>query len=140
MNLPQSLHEVSLEVNQQVIEAYAELTNDYNPIHLDPAFAARTPMGSVIAHGTMSACLIFRSLELTFPDLDFADLHLDIKFTSPVRIGDVVRAGGRFLHDRPGSIEVWVQAQDDNVRIAGTVTVGESVWQALMVDRSLKAG
>ena len=131
MTIPQHLHEVSLEVSQQTIQSYAMLTNDYNPIHLDADFASKTPMGGVIAHGTMSVSLIFRSLEDTFPDLDFVDMSIDIKFTSPVRIGDVVRAGGVAIPDRPSHFEVWVRGQDDGVRIAGTVIVGERAWRAL---------
>lgn len=131
MTLPQRLHEVSLEISQQTIQAYAGLTNDYNPIHLDSDFASKTQMGGVIAHGTMSVCLIFLSLEQTFPDLDFADMNIDIKFTSPVRIGDVVRAGGQADPEQPGHFDVWVRGQDDGVRIAGTATVADHAWRAL---------
>lgn len=131
MNIPKYLHEVSIEVSQQTIQAYAGLTNDFNPIHLDAEFASKTPMGGVIAHGTMSACLIFWSIEETYPNLDFTNMDLDIKFTSPVRVGDVVRAGGQLDPDRPGRFDVWVRGQDDSVRIAGTVTVSEQAWRAL---------
>jgi len=132
MTVPQRLHEVSLEISQQTIQAYAGLTNDHNPIHLNADFAAKTQMGGVIAHGTMSVCLIFRSIEETFPDLDFAEMNIDIKFTSPVRIGDVVRAGGEADPNQPGRFDVWVRGQDDGVRIIGTATVPDRAWLALV--------
>lgn len=131
MTVPHHLREVSLEISQKTIQAYAGLTNDHNPIHLNAEFASKTQMGGVIAHGTMSVCLIFRSLEETFPDLDFAEMNIDIKFTSPVRIGDVVRAGGEADPNQPGRFDVWVRGQDDGVRIAGTATVAACAWHAL---------
>ena len=58
MDLPEILQEISLRADRQAILAYAELTGDFNPIHVDPEFAAKTPMGGVIAHGTLSLNLI----------------------------------------------------------------------------------
>ena len=36
-------------VDFDTIMAYAAVTNDYNPIHVDKAFAAKSPMGGIIA-------------------------------------------------------------------------------------------
>ena len=60
MSFPTELRATSLVITPTAIEAYAHLTQDFNPIHLDPEFAARTPMGSVIAHGTMSIGLMWQ--------------------------------------------------------------------------------
>jgi len=54
MNI-KSLSTISRDIDMAAILAYAEITGDFNPIHVDPAFAATTAMGGVIAHGTLSA-------------------------------------------------------------------------------------
>ena len=81
---------VSLHVDMQAIRDYAEITGDYNPIHLDPEFAAKTPMGGVIAHGTLSMNLIWRHIELNHGRSTLQGAQLDIKFVAPVRVGDTL--------------------------------------------------
>ncbi len=55
-----------MEIDQAAINAYARITDDFNPIHTDPTFAATTPMGGVIAHGTMSLNLIWQMAAQNF--------------------------------------------------------------------------
>ena len=113
----------TLYVTQDVIRAYGDLTNDFNPIHLDPDFAARTPMGGVIAHGTMSICLLWQALFRSFGADRFADLALDVRFVKPVRIGETLTAGGQ-PGAEPGVYDVWVRGDDGSDRVAGTVRPG----------------
>lgn len=115
------LQTASLHVESDVIRAYAELTQDFNPIHLDHAFAATTPMGGVIAHGTMSLCLLWQALARSFDAAVLSSLALDVRFVKPVRIGETLTAGGQPQADAPGVYDVWVRAGDGTDRIVGTV-------------------
>jgi 3-hydroxybutyryl-CoA dehydratase len=115
------LETATLSVQPAAIRAYAELTQDFNPIHLDPAFAAATPMRGVIAHGTMSICLLWKALFRSFGAGAFHELELDIRFVRPVRVGETLTAGGRQSADDPRSYEVWVRAEDGEDRLAGSV-------------------
>ncbi|NYT84147.1 MaoC family dehydratase [Pollutimonas harenae] len=117
------LQEVTLTVDAETVRAYAELTQDFNPIHLDPDFARQTPVGGVIAHGTMSICLLWQSVEQTFGALDFTDLRLDIRFASPVYLGEVITASGRLQEGAVGCYDVWVRGQDGRDRIAGVLKI-----------------
>ena len=113
---------VSLCVTAEAIRAYAELTDDFNPIHLDPEFAARTPMGQVIAHGTMSLCLIWQFVERNFGAAALDSLTLDVRFVKPVHVGDVITAGGQPKPDAHGVWSVWVRGADGVDRIVGDLT------------------
>lgn len=117
------LHTVSLEITEAVIAAYAELANDFNPIHVDAAFAATTPMGKPIAHGTLSMCLLWQWVEQNFGAQALADTDLQVRFIKPVYIGDVVTAGGRGSDEHPGQYDVWVRGQDGADRIVGTLQI-----------------
>src|SRR5512140_3275116 len=88
------LQAATLHIQPAVIRAYAELTGDFNPIHLDPVFAASTPMGGVIAHGTLSICLLWQAVVRTFGAAAFEAPELDIRFLKPVRAGETLTAGG----------------------------------------------
>ena len=119
-NLPLTLQPASLIIDQTVINAYAELTKDFNPIHVDPAFAAKSPMGSIIAHGTMSVGLIWQALELSLGGDCLPSIDLDVKFIKPVRLGDKLWAGGKLQENSKLSYDVWVREERDGLdRIIG---------------------
>ncbi|MBP0630491.1 MaoC family dehydratase [Cupriavidus sp. AcVe19-1a] len=120
-----TLRTSSLAVTAQAIRTYAELTNDFNPLHVDAEFAAKTPMGRQIAHGTMSLCLIWQSLQRTFGAQALADIELDVRFVKPVHIGDTVTAGGKASADQPRQWDVWVRGDDGVDRIVGVCRLGD---------------
>lgn len=111
------LQTVSRCIDRQAIRLYAEASNDFNPIHIDPEFASRTPMGGIIAHGMLSLNLIWQSLRKTLGD-DGARATLEVRFVKPVREGDVITASGQSMAD--GRFEVWVKNQAGETVIGGT--------------------
>jgi 3-hydroxybutyryl-CoA dehydratase len=119
-----SLHPVALAVTMDVIRTYAVLTDDFNPIHVDPAFAATTPMGGCIAHGTLSMALLWQSLFRTLGDNAAGRVDLDVRFVKPVYAGDTLHAGGELLPG--GSWAVWVRGGDAMDRITGTARLAPS--------------
>lgn len=119
--MTKKLATVSLKVGMEEIRAYADLTDDYNPIHLDPAFAATTPMGGVIAHGTMSICLLWQAIFRSFDAAALSAAELDVRFARPVRVGELLEAGGQMDAETPGLFNVWVRADDGADRLAGTL-------------------
>lgn len=108
IDFPAMLRPTRLKVTQQAVQAYAELSCDFNPIHLDEEFAASTAMGGVIAHGTMSLNLIWQSLTSTFGEGAPWGAKLTARFVLPVRIGDELEVGSRHRDDAPGAYDVWV--------------------------------
>ena len=86
--LPDRLEPVSMHVTMEKIRLYADIVDDYNPIHVDPEFAASTPLKGIIAHGTMSLALVWQTLRASFPADVIERTHLEIRFVKPVRIDD----------------------------------------------------
>lgn len=124
---PPQLIERRLLVDINAIRLYADITGDYNPIHLDPEFAAKTPMGGIIAHGMLSLSLIWQSLYATFGRDHMKDVMLDVRFVRPVRENDLAIAGGS-RKDEAGAYEVWVRTENNNrieTVIAGTAMLQE---------------
>ena len=108
---------VRLAVDEAAIQRYARITGDYNPIHVDPDFAAKTEMGGVIAHGTMSMNLIWQALERSLGSEALRRIELDVRFRRPVRPGDLVEAAGEAEGD---GWRVWVRNQRGEAVIEGT--------------------
>lgn len=117
----------SVLVTEEVIRAYADLTNDFNPIHLDPEFAAKTPMGGVIAHGTMSICLLWKAVFETFEITDVGVFELAIRFVRPVRQGEVLTAAGIRSDEADDLYSVWVKNDQGAECVGGTLRVLDEV-------------
>jgi acyl dehydratase len=120
MNMTRTLHPVQLTATPQVIRAYGALTDDFNPIHLDPAFAANTAMGGCIAHGTLSICLLWQSLFRTLGADAGRRIELDVRFVKPVRAGETIEAGGELQGAGAAGYTVWVRGADGIDRVTGT--------------------
>lgn len=74
------------------IEAFAAVSGDTNPVHLDEAYAKATPFGGRIAHGMLSAAYISAVLGTELPGPGAIYLSQSLRFRRPVRIGDEVTA------------------------------------------------
>ena len=74
------------------VRAFAELTGDRNPVHLDEEYAASTRFGRRIAHGMLGASLISAVLANELPGRGTVYLSQTLKFTAPVFLGDTVTA------------------------------------------------
>jgi acyl dehydratase len=123
--MPDTLQPVRLPVRFETILAYAEITGDYNPIHVDQEFAARSPMGGIIAHGTMSLNLLWQSIAATLGEDVLRRTTLDVKFVRPVRVGDTVEAGGRRASAQADAWEVWVRTASGEPVISGSATIAQ---------------
>lgn len=77
-------------VTDELVRAFAEVSGDFNPIHLDEEFAKTTRFGRRIAHGMLSGALISAVLGYEMSERKIVYLSQTLKFTAPVFIGDTV--------------------------------------------------
>jgi 3-hydroxybutyryl-CoA dehydratase len=74
------------------IEAFAAVSGDTNPVHLDEAYAQTTTFGGRIAHGMLSAAYVSAVLGTQLPGPGAIYLTQSLRFRRPVKIGDEVTA------------------------------------------------
>lgn len=74
------------------IQAFARLSTDHNPVHLDDAYARDTIFEGRIAHGMLTAGLISAVIGEQLPGHGSVYLGQSLKFRAPVRPGDRVEA------------------------------------------------
>jgi 3-hydroxybutyryl-CoA dehydratase len=72
------------------IRAFAEVSGDRNPLHLDEEFALSTAFKGRIAHGMLSGAYISAALAGELPGAGSVYLSQTLNFKRPVRIGDEV--------------------------------------------------
>jgi len=84
--------QISKTITEEVINDFARVTGDFNPVHLDQAYAEKTFFKGRIAHGLFSVGLLSTVLGNILPGHGTIYLSQEIKFLAPVRIGDTLRA------------------------------------------------
>jgi len=117
----------TLEITDQTIRAFAEVTGDTNPVHLDDEYAAGTRFGRRIAHGMIAAGLVSATLANDLPGPGTVYLNQTLKFKLPVYPGDTVTATVEVLTVRPDKPIVTLSTvctnQDDAVILEGEAVV-----------------
>jgi 3-hydroxybutyryl-CoA dehydratase len=79
-------------ISEADVHAFAELTGDRNPVHLDEEYAGRSRFGRRIAHGMLTASLVSSVLANQLPGEGTVYLSQSLKFVAPVYLGDTVTA------------------------------------------------
>ncbi len=128
-NVGDTLPEVRGTVTQDTINAYAEVSADYNPLHVDPEFARTSEFGGTIAHGPLALCFIFQLLTRHFPRGWPEGATLRATYLGPVRPGDQIVARGQVTGrtESAEGVQLQVEATCENQRgekvLAGTATL-----------------
>ena len=119
--------EITKTIEQADIVAFASVTGDHNPVHVDEEFAKTTRFGKRIAHGMLTASLISAVLANKLPGEGSVYLGQTLKFVAPVFPGDEVTARvtvKEIREDKPiVKLETICVNQHDEVVIRGEATV-----------------
>ena len=113
-------------ITDEMIHAFAALTGDNNPVHLDDTYAATTRFGRRIAHGMIAAGLISAVLANDLPGPGTVYLSQTLKFKAPVYPGDTITATVEVKSVRPDKPIVTLRTLCTNQDTA-IVLEGEAV-------------
>jgi acyl dehydratase len=84
---PGKKYTFSFCLTQSDVDAFATVTGDKNPIHLDEAYAANTPFKKPIIHGMFGAAIFSRVFGTTFPGEGTIYMKQTIAFQKPMFVG-----------------------------------------------------
>jgi len=89
-----SIPSVVKHITQKDINLYAEASGDFNPIHVDEAFAAQTPLGGTIAHGMLILAYVSEMMTIAFGRSWLSTGKLSVRFKTPARPKDTITVSG----------------------------------------------
>ena len=100
--------EFSKTVTEADIVAFAGVTGDLNPAHINEEFAKKTFFKTRIAHGMLSAGFISAVIGMRLPGPGAIYLKQELSFLAPVKIGDTVTARVEIteLHTEKGRLKL----------------------------------
>jgi 3-hydroxybutyryl-CoA dehydratase len=119
-------------VTEEDVDTFAELIGDFNPLHVDAAYAQKSRFGGRIAHGVFTTGLISAVLGNELPGPGGIYLHQEIDFLAPVYLGDTITAVAEVSAWRPEK-KILTLATDVYNQDETHVASGKAV---MMVERS----
>ena len=116
-----------MRVTPEMVKAYAEITGDYNPLHFDAEFTARTRFERLIVQGGITTGLLNALVAMDMPGPGSVFVSQSWIFPAPVYIGDTIRAEATVTSvykGRPRSdMEFVVPNQDGAEVLTGEATI-----------------
>jgi 3-hydroxybutyryl-CoA dehydratase len=121
----------SVTVNEKMVNDFAQLTGDENPLHTDAAYAEETKFGGRVAHGMLIGGLFSQLIGMHLPGKYSLYLSQALQFRNPVMIGAKVLIRGEVTHksDASKTITLKMTATDENAKVI--FASGDAVVQLL---------
>jgi len=83
---------LSKTISEYDVYAFAGVTGDFNPVHVNSEFAKKSLFKQRIAHGMISAGLISAVLGTELPGINTIYMNQELNFLAPVLYGDTLTA------------------------------------------------
>jgi acyl dehydratase len=112
------------KIEQARINAFADDTEDWQFIHIDPEAAAKSPFGGTIAHGFLTLSLISKFSFEGVPALENTVMGVnygfdEVRFLQPVRVDQSVRGRFKLLEATQKDGGRWLYRYEVTVEIEG---------------------
>jgi len=116
-----------LEITQERVNQFADATNDWQPIHVNPEMAAQTPFGGPIAHGFLSLSLLsyLNAQSAVVPENMVMGINYGsdrVRYLMPVRVGKRIRSRQKVLEVTEKKRGQWLFKSEVTVEIEGEET------------------
>ena len=116
-------------ISERMVQDYAEVSGDYNPIHLDEDYAKKTEFKSKIVHGMLLISNITEIMFKNFGNSWNKNGTLKIKFRNPLPVDSNLETNlkiKKFDKNKDGTLytcEVMCNDHDGNILISGIASV-----------------
>ena len=106
----------SLTLTADHVKTFAELSGDYNPLHFDEDFVAKTKFKKLVVQGGLTTGLLHALVAMDMPGPGTVFLSQNWKFTAPVFIGDTITAEAIVLsvHESKPVTQLQIKVSRDN--------------------------
>jgi acyl dehydratase len=85
-------------IREEDVQKFAELSGDYNPLHVDEEYAKGTDFGERIVHGMFLGALVSRLVGMELPGKRALLMKETLEFKKPAHVGDHLTVMGTVVH------------------------------------------
>lgn len=115
------------QFSSEDVLAFAALSTDFNPVHVDEAYAKQSIFGKRIVHGFLVGSLISATIASKLPGEGSIYLYQDMDFVKPVYLDDTITATvevtGLKKEKNIVTLNTYCRNQRDEVVIKGTAVI-----------------
>ncbi len=109
------------------LDAFASVSGDFSPLHMDQEYARTTEFGERVVHGILLASLFSNLIGMQIPGKHALYLGHDLVFRRPVLLGDTVTVSAKVLSKNPATrtivLATEIRTIEDKVAVSGTAKV-----------------
>ena len=110
-----------VEITLEMLDQFAELSGDVNPLHMDEVYAKKRGFKGRVAFGLLTSSLYSRLAGVYLPGENCLLQGIDVKFLKPVFAGDQLAVSGKvsYINEAYGQIEIKAQiVNQEGVKIS----------------------
>lgn len=97
--------EFTVVIDKSIIESFAQSSGDYNPLHMDDAYAIKSGFGGRVAHGMLVASFFSRLIGMYLPGKNALYFAQTLEFQTPCFVGDTLTIRG-IITDKSESTKI----------------------------------
>lgn len=120
-------HVFSAEITSEMLEGFAAISGDWNPMHHDAEFARKAGFPGVVVYGMLTSSLYSQLVGMYLPGR-FALLHgITIDFKALAFVGDQLEVGGEIVHLTDAYRQIQIKAtihREETLISRATIRVG----------------
>jgi len=91
------IHNFEVIIDKELIEKFANISGDFNPLHMDEQYAKETKFGKRVVHGMLLASFFSRLVGMYLPGKNAIYFSQNLNFVGPCYIGDKVTVQGEII-------------------------------------------
>jgi len=124
----------SITLTADHVKTFAALSGDYNPLHFDESFVAKTKFKKLVVQGGLTTGLLHALVAMDMPGPGTVFLSQNWKFTAPVFIGDTITAEAEVIskHETKPVTQLKIKVTRQN---GETVLEGEAWCYTFIADK-----
>jgi acyl dehydratase len=113
---------------EEDVAAFAALSGDYNPLHMESGFAEKTRFGRRVVHGMLVASYVSTLVGMRLPGVGALWMQQSFRWRNPVFLGDTVEISLEVTQKSPGARLLAIRISATNQDGIGVMD-GEGVVQ-----------
>jgi 3-hydroxybutyryl-CoA dehydratase len=118
-------------VTEELVDTFAKMSGDMNPLHMDETYARTTPFGQRIAHGMIAGSLFSRLVGMYLPGRYAVYLSQMLRFHEPITMGMEVEIRGEVTHKTDSAKTITVRTIAEETKKKTLLVSGEAMIKLL---------
>ena len=120
-------HHFEISINEKLEEDFAQISGDFNPLHMDEQYAKKTKFGKRVCHGMLLGSFFSRLIGMYLPGKNALYFSQNLNFIEPCFIGDIIIVKGKITDKSEATkmikIETTIKNDTGKILVEGIAQV-----------------